>query len=84
MLPIALNRKRTIELGRGTDEVVRLMLRLISYWKSAGWFRPSSAYRLVTWIQLCASLNHRETMKAESIWQISRKLTENLHKAYLT
>jgi len=43
MLPIALNRKRTIELGRGTDEVVRLMLRLISYWKSAGWFRPSSA-----------------------------------------
>ena len=38
----------------------------------------SPLWRLVTWIQICASLYHRNTNKAEHSWPIPRKLTANL------
>jgi len=38
----------------------------------------SYVWRVVTWIQTCASLNHREKMKAKPSRLIPRKPTENL------
>jgi len=35
-------------------------------------------WRLVTWIQTCASLNHRKNMKAEPSWLNPQKLAANL------
>jgi len=38
----------------------------------------SPIWRLVTWTQICASLNHRKKMKAEPIWLTRRKLVANV------
>jgi len=38
----------------------------------------SLVWGLVTWIQICASVNHHKKMKAEHSRLIRRKLTENL------
>jgi len=57
-----------------------VVLREIDFiWKIADWFtRLSSLWRLVTWVPICASLNHRKKKRIEPCPLISRKLIANL------